>query len=81
MKDHYTVEELNELTSKISVDEILNKRGVVYRERKEQLTGLSDEQLIEEMATEPRLIRRPIIIAGDQVIVGFSEEKMESVLK
>lgn len=81
MKDRYSVEELKELAEKVPLQELLNKRGVVYRERKEELEGLSEEQLIEEMAKEPRLIRRPIIIADDEVIVGYNEKKMEELLK
>jgi len=81
MKDHYTVDELKEIISKIPLDEIVNKRGVVYKERKEELVGLSDEQLIEEMAKEPKLIRRPIIISDNKVIVGYDPEKMETLLK
>jgi len=81
MKDFYSVGELKEITSKISLDEILNKKGVVYKERREELAGLSNEQLIEEMAKEPKLIRRPIIILDNQVIVGYDPAKMENLLK
>lgn len=81
MKDLYSVEELKEIISKIPLDEILNKKGVVYKERKEELAGLSDEQLIEEMAKEPKLIRRPIIIVDNRVIVGYDQAKMQTLLK
>lgn len=81
MRDHYSVQELKEIVSKIPLDDILNKKGVVYKERKEELVGLSDEQLIEEMAKEPKLIRRPIIISGNEVIVGYDPAKFEASLK
>jgi arsenate reductase len=34
---------------------------------------LSDEQLIDLMAGEPRLIRRPILVQGRKVIFGYRD--------
>lgn len=80
MKDVFSVQELKDLIEKIPLQEILNKKGVVYKERREELEGLNDDQLLEEMAKEPKLIRRPIIIKGDEVIVGYDERRYEKVL-
>ncbi|MCQ4324315.1 arsenate reductase (glutaredoxin) [Stutzerimonas stutzeri] len=42
--------------------------------------ALSDEQLIDAMAGHPRLIERPILIAGDKAIVGRPPEKVLEIL-
>lgn len=81
MKDPFSKEELQELAKKVSVQELLNKRGKVYKERKEELEKLSDSELIEAMAAEPKLIRRPILIKGDEVVVGFKEKEMEKLFQ
>ena len=43
-----------------------------YRDRRGKL---SDEELIDLMMENPRLIRRPILITGDDVLFGFDAEE------
>lgn len=43
-------------------------------------TALTDDQLIEAMASHPRLIERPILVAGDKVVVGRPPEKILEIL-
>lgn len=40
---------------------------------------LSDEELLEHMLREPRLIRRPILVTEDEVIVGFNKDRYGEV--
>lgn len=80
MKDLYTVEEIKEMTKKIPLDEMVNKKGIVYKARKDELEGLSEEELIQEMAKEPKLIRRPLIVLEDKIIVGYDEKQLEKLL-
>ena len=41
---------------------------------------LSDTQLIEAMANQPKLIERPILVVGDKAIVGRPPEKILEIL-
>jgi len=33
------------------------------------------------MAKVPNLIRRPVVIRGDQIVLGFDEEALKKLLK
>ena len=41
--------------------------------------GVSDDALVAAMAKEPRLIRRPLVLAGDRLVVGFDRQGMEAL--
>ena len=43
-------------------------------------TSLSEEQLIAAMAAHPKLIERPILIAGDKAMIGRPPEKILEIL-
>lgn len=79
-----TVNELKEWISKsnMPIKKFFNVTGNMYKEMnmKEKLVGLSEEEMIEILASSGWLIKRPLLISDKGIIVGFHEE-MYDILK
>lgn len=76
-KNRITTEELEKILVFSSVDEIFSWSSPSAREYKPYRHKLKDSELITLMIKEPRLIRRPILLGRDRVIVGFKNESYE----
>ena len=48
--------------------------------RKDAASGLSDDELVRLMLQEPRLIRRPMVQIGNELIIGADPKKLEGAL-
>jgi arsenate reductase (glutaredoxin) len=60
-------------------DALLNKRGTTWRQLDESRRALITDQTsaVDLMLENPTLIKRPILVQGDDVLVGFSEAVYE----
>lgn len=61
--------------SKFPVKKFFNTSGQLYRELgvKERLEHMTEEEAIELLASNGMLVKRPLLIADDKVLVGFKE--------
>lgn len=57
----------------------LNTRNELYRRKKMKNHPPSRKEAIRMMAEEPNLIRRPVIIAGGRVVLGFNQEGIDRI--
>ncbi|WP_068828612.1 arsenate reductase (glutaredoxin) [Pseudomonas sp. BMS12] len=74
--------ELRELLGKLGLSprQLLRSGEDEYKALGLADASLSDEQLISAMASHPKLIERPILIAGDRAVVGRPPEKVLELL-
>lgn len=74
-----TKEELTEWIGRSGypVKKFFNTSGMKYKELqlKDKLPGMTDEEKIELLATDGMLVKRPLVIDGDRVLVGFRESE------
>ncbi len=75
-KQRLSSEELEKLIGNRDYKEFLNPRNGTYREENMKEEPPSRKEAIQMMAKEPNLIRRPVIVAGGRVVVGFDEKGM-----
>lgn len=59
-----------------------NTSGQLYKsmELKNKLPEMSEEEQVKLLASDGMLVKRPLLIDGDKVLVGFKENEWE-VLK
>ena len=55
------------------LNRLLNTRGTTYRTLKLKEMDLGDEEKIAWLAKENMLIKRPVIVFEDKVIIGYNE--------
>ena len=80
-KQRLTAAELKELIGNRDYKEFLNARNELYRTRKMKEHPPSRPEAIQLMAKEPNLIRRPVVIRGSQIVLGFDEEAYRKLMK
>ena len=80
-KDRLTAEELDKLIGDRDYKLFLNTRNEIYRERKMGERSPSRAEAIRMMAAEPNLIRRPVVICGGQMVLGYDEEGLKKLVK
>ena len=60
-----------------------NTSGKLYKEMqlKDRLPSMSEEEQLKLLATNGMLVKRPIIVTGDKVLVGFKEAEWDDVIR
>jgi arsenate reductase len=68
--------------SEYPVKRFFNTSGMLYRDLnlKEKLAHMSDEEQIKLLSTDGMLVKRPILIGGEVVLVGFKEAEWSEKL-
>lgn len=70
------------LTDK-SINKFFNTSGLKYKELnlKEKITTLSEEEKITLLSQDGMLIKRPLLVGDDFILIGFKQEEYEEYLK
>jgi arsenate reductase len=80
-KERLTEAELDRLIGERDYQEFLNTRNELYRTRKMKEHPPSRSEAIKLMAKEPNLIRRPVVMRGSQMLLGFDEQAYRKLLR
>lgn len=67
----------------VELKKLFNTSGMLYRELniKEKRETYTQEQLIELLASNGMLVKRPIVIQGDMIIIGNKVSEYEKLQK
>ena len=63
--------------SGLSLKKFFNTSGLLYKsmELKDKLPAMSEEEQLKLLATDGMLVKRPLVIGEDFVLVGFKESE------
>ena len=79
-----TADELREWWTKryLPLKKFFNTSGNIYKEMKlkDKLPKMSEEEQLSLLSTDGMLVKRPILVSGDKVLVGFREKEWEENL-
>jgi len=82
--DNPTKEELSRWIDRsgLPVGKFFNTSGLLYKEQnlKEQVGTASRDELLDMLASNGMLVKRPIVVTDDFVLVGFNEIEWKSKL-
>ena len=80
-KKRLSESELEQLIGKRDYKDFLNTRNELYRTRNMTEHPPSRAEALKLMAKEPNLIRRPLLVNGAQIIIGFDEAAYRKLAK
>jgi Spx/MgsR family transcriptional regulator len=76
-KERLSSAELEKLIGDRDHTEFLNTRNELYRRKNMKENPPSRAEAIQMMSEEPNLIRRPVIVAGGRVVLGFDKDGID----
>lgn len=83
--DNPTLEELTEWYEKsgLPLKKFFNTSGLLYKsmELKTKLPDMTEDEMLKLLSTDGMLVKRPILVGDDFVLVGFKEAEWINILK
>ncbi|NLD19693.1 MAG: arsenate reductase family protein [Clostridiales bacterium] len=68
--------------SSLPLKRFFNTSGLIYKDLKlkEKLPSMSEDDQYELLATDGMLVKRPLIVTDDFILIGFKEKEWEAIL-
>ncbi len=85
VENNPTYDELKEwyMKSGLPLKKFFNTSGLLYKEMnlKEKLPTMSENEQLKLLATNGMLVKRPLLVLENTVLVGFKEEQWNEICK
>lgn len=83
VENNPTYEELKQWYEKsgLPFKKFFNTSGLKYKELqlKDKLPNMSEDEMLKLLATDGMLVKRPLLVTEDKVLVGFKEAQWEEM--
>ena len=84
VEENPTEQELSQWIARsgLPIKRFFNTSGLKYKalELKDKLPLMSEEEMVARLATDGMLVKRPLLIGEDTILVGFKPQEWESIL-
>ena len=84
VEDNPSYDELKEWYGKsgLPIKKFFNTSGQLYKEMqlKDRLASMSEDEQLRLLASNGMLVKRPIVLDGEKVLIGFKEAEWEERL-
>lgn len=69
------------LKSGVEIKKFFNTSGLLYKSMglKDRLPNMSEDEMLELLATDGMLVKRPLLVGDGVVLVGFQEKQYEEL--
>lgn len=85
VEDNPTYEDLKDWYSRsgLPLKKFFNTSGLLYKDMKlkDKLPAMSEDEQIKLLASNGMLVKRPVLVNGDTVLLGFKEAEWAEKLK
>jgi transcriptional regulator, spx/mgsR family len=85
VEDNPSYEDLKDWYSRsgLPLKKFFNTSGLLYKDMKlkDKLPGMSEDEQLKLLATNGMLVKRPVLVNGDTVLLGFKEAEWAEKLK
>lgn len=77
-----STDELMDIMKKTTTgaDEILSRRSQTFKNLDVDINDMTVSELLDLLSEDPRLLKRPILTDGENVIIGFNSSAMKNFL-
>ena len=79
-KNNFSEKELREIIGDGPLENFLNSRTSLYREKNMKQKLPSKDEAIKLMLKDPNLLKRPVFIKGKKKLTGFNESQIKELL-
>ncbi len=63
-------------------ENVINRRGTTWRKLPDDIKETMDQnKAVEQAAANPSMIKRPLLVQEDDILLGFDEKSYENALK
>ena len=84
VEDNPTIDEMRlwHKMSDLPLRRFFNTSGMLYRDMglKDKLPSMSEDEMYELLASNGMLVKRPLLVLDDTVLVGFKEKDWEAMV-
>lgn len=79
-KEPFSEAEIREVAGSVGIDQLFARRSPSLKQMGLADKELTDAEMVELMLKEPRLVRRPLVRLGGQLLIGANIKAVEAAL-